>query len=475
MSALAIIPFLEGLGLTSVLTGAAEGFLGEGAVSTFIGGAGTGIIGSKIADDVDKSIIKLYTDNMPKEVQNGVSNSFSQFIAAANSVNTQDPRYLILESIRQKKQMEQQTQQTQQTQQQQQPQQTQQPQQGKVINTNEGLITTRVPQMTDEGLVINQNLEEELEKSDEVFVKPREPSEINFLNQGITYNSTDISEYNPREIARLVIDTSRELAETRDHITATRNILELNPKRAGLVNKITQFLASKSLPNSEEYLKIASVFNGRNIRYENFGKSFNQATGLIEISGIDELGNKYTLPQTTGLILPTVSADLVFMGPCSRNDDLPNKERVEDHYAFFHDYDYQFSYFSRIGDLKFISRLSTALLDGKVLPENVNLVQNTIIYFSNVSLTIGLLKGEQKLNDTELNEIMKGNDNVVDYDEITSGIFADLDIEQSPELEEQFYNEMMDEMNNYNLTDGLFTTSPNRQIDRILNEITIEI
>ena len=267
----------------------------------------------------------------------------------------------------------------------------------------------------------------------------------------------DLKESSPRDLARLVINISKKLALTGDPVAATNAVIQENPTSLTLVQKVNQYVAKKSLPSSEEYKKIARVFNGRNINYESFSIRRNPATGLIEVTGVNEIGQALTLPENTGFVLPSVPGT-VFMGPCSRNNNLPARDRIEDWFSFFHDYSWRNGNFNRQGDLQFISRLSQNL--DRVKPENLPLINSTIIYFSNVSLNLGLLVDQPR---EDIFEAI-GNTQQTEY--------------QDPQYmvqRSEFYSAMNDELNNYTKTDGFLIEQVNKYSQNIINNTLIQL
>ncbi|KAH9244347.1 hypothetical protein BASA81_018243 [Batrachochytrium salamandrivorans] len=283
-------------------------------------------------------------------------------------------------------------------------------------------------------------------------------------------NRYDSKQHGPRDLARLIIDSSRELVKTLNPIKANLTVLETNPQSFSLMSKVTGYLASKSLPNTEEYKKIAAVYNGRSIDFSSFSIARNAQTSLIEVTGIDETGAALTLPQTTGTILPAVPGT-VFMGPLSANDRLPTEGRVEDYFSFFHDYSWKDQNFNRLGDLQFISRLSQNL--DRVRPENRALVQSTIIYFTNVSLTLGLLKGQKSTSREETGDGESSGEDIfdvlgmVDKSEVSPGTYE--------ELKDEFYSVMQEEMTNYQKTEGFFTSFREHYVDNLVNNLEIQL
>lgn len=269
-----------------------------------------------------------------------------------------------------------------------------------------------------------------------------------------SFDVYDKKNMGPRDLARLVIDLSREEAISNNLTQANLDVLETNPPVAGLFAKVSSYFAKRLIPSTEEYRRVSSIYNGRGIDRNSFKSVRNRRTGLIETTGRDETGNYFTLPQNTGIIFPSASGT-IFMGPRSRNARAPmgcyplvrpgwdigisydgpvylrpdgtraglvrdngtlvsdgsvwengrqlmETEIVEDYFSMFHDWswykkpDKSGGNFNRLGDLQFISRLSQNL--DRVLPENIPRVLATISYFTSVSLRLGLLFGQEYTN-----------------------------------------------------------------------------
>lgn len=303
-------------------------------------------------------------------------------------------------------------------------------------------------------------------------------------------NIYDRQQYGPRDLARMLINTSRELAKTLNPVQSTMTVLETNPQSIGLFAKVSAYMASKSLPNTEEYRRVSQVYNGRNIDFSNFSIARNRSTRLIEVTGVDETGTSFTLPQTTGVVLPAVPGT-VFMGPLSANDRLPTFDRVEDFFSFFHDYSWKDGNFNREGDLKFISRLSQNM--DRVKPEHRALVSSTIVYFTNVSLSLGLLKGEKEFGTAEIttegeeDEKLMINRRSIPYAEIVEDttenegdIFDVLGgVEDFPpalreKARKEFYDVLQEEMTNYQKTEGFFTTYRENYVETLIDTMEIQ-
>lgn len=276
------------------------------------------------------------------------------------------------------------------------------------------------------------------------------------------YDRFDRQDQSPRDVARYVINISKKLAKHKDLRNAQIEELELNPQELSLTQKITNFFKNKSLPNTDEFKRIYQVYNMNGVTGSSFSKAVNPRTGLIEITGIDETGRTFTLPQTTGLILPSVSGT-VFMGARSRNDDVPNPERVEDMASFFHDVSYT-NGINRLGDLTYIARLDNCLKNGRVKPENRNLVNSTIIYFSNISLNLSMFFPQEPAQ----NDIFEYlNDDLDPTNEEYDG------------MRKEFTDILEEELRTYNTTDGLLATWNNDiisdEINNILSSIEISL
>jgi len=277
----------------------------------------------------------------------------------------------------------------------------------------------------------------------------------------------DVQTSSPRDLAQYIIDFSKQFANTLNVEQSIKNVVSMNPSVAGLSNKVNNFLLNSSIPDTEEFRQIMSVFNGEGITINSFRQSFNQETGLIEISGIDELGTAFILPQTTGLIIPAYPGS-VFIGPRSPNNILPTGGLM-DMFAFFHDFDYkQDGFFSHSGDLKFISRL---VQNRDKFTQSKEFVNATIVYFSTVSLTLGQLKNWS-------NPQTSPYDNGDIFEEIGSpealGL-PEVDENTYSELKRTFYDVLDSELYEHSLTDGFFQEQKENYTEQGILNLNIQL
>ncbi len=504
MSGLFILPFLEAVGLGSSISAVAEGIVGVAAAET-VGTVASGFIGGTIAGEVDK-IVK---SKLPAEIKEAPSRLYNDFSAAAKSLYTQNPSYLIENRVKSKGLIDRVL-----------PPQPRQPgpqpnpsvqqfnaqtgtlQPGSSIDRaqpnqqlqlfNEvanDIKSTSLPIVQDGTLDRYKQIYNQLSTNSEIKFEPivddvfdpetTESSEVppdpngdELLHEKVYESAYEEYQYSPRDLARFVIDYSRELATTRNPIEALKNILEMNPSVYGLAKTVTGYLASKSVPNTSEYLEISKIYNFSNITYANFSIARNPETGLIETTFIDEIGEVHNLPQNTGLILPSVPGT-TFMGPYSINNRLPTETRIEDWCSVDHDWFYaKEGFFSRTGDLRFISRLSACLQSGRVRPENRQLVESTIVYFSNVSLTLGAM-----FNRTDKNEpVPIKNEDI--YQVIGSPEALGMEPVSDPEyllLRDTFYDVMDEELITYTKSDGFFTFERNAYVESQVGNLEIQL
>ena len=229
MSVLAIVPFLESLGTTELLIGAGEAFTGTTAGTALKVGAGltTTIVGAQIGKKVDEKLIEAYTNLVPESAQEQAQNLTSQFTAGAQSVLTGDPSFLIKNYV-DKKNIE--------------------PQ----IETN----------IIDEDDIYNQ----ESGKVDDITEYSFENPFSNVPQLG----QADKPKATPKDIAKVIIETSKELVETGDPLQATQNVIRSFPELSGLTADLTTYLSKKSLPDTEQYRQIAEVYNGNGITINNY-------------------------------------------------------------------------------------------------------------------------------------------------------------------------------------------------------------
>lgn len=485
-AALLIGPFLESIGLTSFIAGGAAEIAGSAAIGELVGAGAVGAIAGEAGKKIDEAVLS----RIPDSIKNGPKKIYNDYKAAAMSLYAQDPRYLIENKRKQQAQQPQapnsQTRYVQET------------KNNGVINTSQEIIkqeqnntslayTALYNQLSTETAITFEPTEDSYDPFSAVVPADLE-TEIEdysqeYFESRVYEEAYDKYLYSPRDIARYLIDYSRDLAITRDPVKTLSNILQINPSYYGLSKRITSYLAEKSLPNTEEFQKISSIYNFSNITYDNF-KIFRNEKNLIEVEFTDEVGNIHSLEQNTGIILPCVSADLVFMGPHSRNNELPNQFRLEDWASMDHDWFYaKEGYFSHEGDLRFISRLAACLKNGRILPENRQLVESTIIYFSNISLTLGQFKSQNStIEKTDTNAYVDTEGSPEESNDIFEEFGSPEALEMPPvedyeyvALRDNFYETFMNEMVEYNKTDGYMTYSKNNYVENQLNDIFVQI
>lgn len=196
-------------------------------------------------------------------------------------------------------------------------------------------------------------------------------------------------------ISKYVVNLATNMAVDNSVISATDKAIKTTGSEGGtgILGKITNYLANAAVPTSEEYKKVAAVYNGRVITDKSARMGYDSVRKLIVFQIYDEVGSLITLYQTTGLILPAVPG-YVFVGPNSGNAAYP--VNLVDTFALMHDASYSTEsgggWFSRKGDLQFISRL--AQNKDRFDANEISFVNSTITYFSTVSLALGTLKGE---------------------------------------------------------------------------------
>ncbi|KAH9253741.1 hypothetical protein BASA81_008359 [Batrachochytrium salamandrivorans] len=447
MAAIPILAFLEFLEVGSTAAAFFETWLSTETAAA-LASAGTNAIATEAGKKIDQTLYDKFLEQIPEDVKNAPEDFQKNFWLLEGFLRTNDPTK-VLETERQKQKTEQAS--------------------GPVefkysaldgSQPGQGLVI--LPRPKTEAQIEVEKVIEQASRTEEIIQNFRAPV-VPPVTRPNVYDSQQLG---PRDLARLLIDSSRELVKTLNPIKATLTVLETNTQLFSLTQKVTSFLASKSLPDNEEYKQIAAVYNGRNIDFSSFSIATNPRTRLIEVTGVDETGTPFTLPQTVGVVLPSVPGT-VFMGPLSRNDELPTEGRVEDYFSFHHDYSWSIGgNFDRVGDLKFISRLSNNL--DRVRPEHRTLVQSTIIYFSNVSLTLGLLKDQKSdsvedVGDNDIFSVLGAVDE------------AEVSPEQYTELKNEFYNVLQEGMVNYQKTDGWFTSYRQNLAETLIDDLEIQL
>lgn len=442
MAGLLIIPFLEELGLTAAVTGIAEELGLSQGIAAVAGTTATGLVAGEFAKPIDKKAIDYFNEH--------VKGTFTDYFNLASAAANKDTNYFLNRDRYRQTQV------------------TEQAGTPK-LNTPIVIPTVIIPKglgsVTDSlsGIYSSKGEERFNNALGTIKIINNNKSTLTpSLNTPIVQTQTqtqkqadpyDFFQTSPRDLARYVIDLSRRLATTKNLKEATMDTLALEPEAYTLSQKVTNFLADKSLPNTEEFKKIKQVFNGRNINYNNFSIARNSQTKLIEVTGINEIGQSFVLPETTGFYLPSIPGT-VFMGPMSRNNKLPTKDRVEDYFSFFHDVSWVNGP-NRIGDLQFIARLSENM--NRVLPQNRKLVSATIIYFANISLHLSMFVAQPE------EDIFKVLGGVVPND-------PNYEV-----MREEFYQVMTQELTSYSKTDGLFVTYKDDYVNDLINGIEVQL
>lgn len=136
------------------------------------------------------------------------------------------------------------------------------------------------------------------------------------------------------------------------------------------------------IPTDDLYKQISQVYNGRRIVKESvFREPRNDGSGLSIYAAFEEDGNPVVYYEhTDGLKLRPIWPGHVFTGPNSPNiNDLPRD--LWDTFSLYHDASYQeFGWFDRVGDYKYISRLSQNF--DRFPDIQKPMIRNTIRYFS---------------------------------------------------------------------------------------------
>ena len=433
---LAVFPFLESIGVAELFTSAAVEFTGSEVVGAFVGNAVTGTIAGEIAAPIDRTIDNIATNTGLKDK---IGNYFDTYKAisgdkaALNRLTQQRIRERQVRnyynSIATPKPID----------------------WNPVYVPDRNVVTTGVGQ----GIVqynVSQPSGPEVASS---------PDQKQMLSMGSSNDPFDLYENNPRDIARLIINVSKKIAGHKTPRQALLEQLELEPEALQLAQKLSQFASSKldrtvgnAVPKTEEYMRVSKVYNGKNITAASF-KKYRNSQGRIVITGIDELGTEYRLEETRGLVLPSYPGS-TFIGPNSRNNDLPNPEMPVDFFAFFHDYSYSLAMPNKRGDLQFISRISQNM--DRIRPEDRDFAKATIIYFANISLNLSLLVDQPPGED--IFSTVGGVDPMdPDYQVLRSA----------------FYQSMESELVSYSKTDSFFSDQAAKKVADSIENLSIQL
>jgi hypothetical protein len=434
MAGILIYPLLEALGTSVAITGAAE-TAGAGIASEIIGTTVTGAIAETIGSGIESGIKTASEYVIGEDNVRNIQDTFNDVVKTAKTTSRQDYFYTAQSFF-------------------------------------EG----------DPTILLN-NVKRPIDKNNISPYPGLNPMPdnnyipVDFSNCNNATNGTSelvkqaTASYSPKELANYVTTLSTKLA-TSEKINVEESVMEIiamDPSNLGFVQRITNYLATKSIPTSDDYQTLSKIYNGRNIFVpNNYSKSINEK-GLIVISGTDELGKTVSMQQTTGVIIP--SAHGIFVGPQSINNDLPID--LFDGFAFFHDQEYEERNFAdHRADLKFISRLSQNM--DRYPSDQLSLINSTIVYFANLGLTIGKLKGSLPANvSTDLID-----------DNSKDDVFPVM-VPEALQLEPReyqvarlnFYKEFEDEMEVASKTSSLFTQvgSGNKFLANEFGSILVQI
>lgn len=221
-------------------------------------------------------------------------------------------------------------------------------------------------------------------------IKPEEIASLvvghsdSIANAGITDHLTDI-------IPNLSLTDSNgsPVQSTSTNQEIVKDLVGNDSSKLGIIQKLSNFYADKSVSNSEEFKKIYEIYTGVGFEPRNVIMSENKF--IYKFDMIDEVGSRIHLEQDkNAYTLPSVISGYVFAGPKSRNNSLPIN--VPDTAFLAHDADYgTLGYFHWEADQKLISRLLQRRASWPV--KDVKAINNTIVYFSTLGASLAKLKG----------------------------------------------------------------------------------
>lgn len=233
------------------------------------------------------------------------------------------------------------------------------------------------------------------------FVKTVKDSATEVATDLLTNAATNLLDsMTSPETKQTVIDQSKLLADllTEHSVAAAENIGPLDVKktivelvgtdrsRLTMVQKLSDYYASKVVSDSPDYKRIKAMYTGRGLGPESTVMTETKDKWLFMF--YDEVGRLETLVQEkSAKTLPPVYG--VFGGPLSPNNRKPIN--YPDACFMAHDCDYQESYFSKEADLKLVARLLTRKDQWPV--SDVSLLNSIIVYFQTVGKSISYLKG----------------------------------------------------------------------------------
>lgn len=255
-----------------------------------------------------------------------------------------------------------------------------------------------------------------------------------------------------------------EEEQTSDHLEVLEEVIDNDPDRYTLLQKLSNFYADKSLSKSEEFKEIYSKYTGKGFEKKNVVMSETGTEYLFFL--YDEIGDLITLKQQKDKkTLPAVYG--VFGGPSSPNNQLPID--VPDTCFMAHDADYSKSYFHWESDMRLVSRLTQRRASWP--QDKITQLNSIVIYFATIGASVAVIKGS----------IVGDPSKEVINDDVTDDLFPAM-VPEAVNLPKQeylterynFYKQFSEGVKEAESTSKVFSTG-GRRIQNLFEGIKIEL
>ena len=271
-------------------------------------------------------------------------------------------------------------------------------------------------------------------------------------------------------IANYIVEFTNALAIQNkiNPIEAITTVIDKNPQLIQVSKELNQFYASK-LPATQEYIKVASVYNGRNLTMANAMGGYD-ANGNYQTTLVDEVYDYFYLPETKGFSLPTIWGN--FVGPYSKNNRLPID--ILDLFCAFHDKDYlDHGFFDTIGDYKLMSRISQNY--DRISEEARPAAKVALLWFSTLGVSAGALIGSLPKNISRVPVTDMPKDDI--YYAMDPAKAINTPIEKYMMDRTQWYAELENELKSVSISSSVMTQygSGNAYLAREFGNIMVEV
>lgn len=374
--------FLGGFQLVGIMTASAEAGAAAGATigigeaagavgGRFVAGAVAGALDSKLADYLGEQIDAQYGEGTSKKIKENINYVVETTEDALESTLIGDEGYKKriydkkLEALRYQKKLE--------------------ARQREIDASNQFFIESMRPGYDNtqpgQGLYVDRQFDDiKLSPDQEVLMGQ-------FFNQVSKVNPFTNKTEQVEKVKKIANDLgdllTKDLSQNLglDPVEGLNSFDITHPLAESVLGYALDVDVKDFIPTDDLYKQISQVYNGRRIVKESvFREPRNDGSGLSIFAAYEEDGNPVVYYEhTDGIKMRPVWPGHVFTGPNSPNNALPVD--LFDTFSFYHDCSYQeFGWFDRVGDYKYISRLSQNF--DRFPDIQKPMIRNTIRYFS---------------------------------------------------------------------------------------------